>query len=197
MELDHMKPQAEGGGDEIDNAIPLCFDCHAEVHAYNPNHPRGRKFTASELKAHRDQWLAICASRPEVFTEPARDADVGPIQALVDELEFNRYLAAGVAAATQIPPRYLTDQFRRAVAAGSISMLRDEIKATVLRAYADVEVGNSALRFSERDRGATKFGSQGKVPYFGKLCVEAAEKVRLSCETARKALLRFLGSGEE
>lgn len=64
MEIDHIVPHAEGGPDTADNGIPLCFDCHAEVHAYNPNHPRGRRFTPSELRRHRDQWFAICSSAP-------------------------------------------------------------------------------------------------------------------------------------
>ena len=56
IELHHITPRSEGGTDEIDNCVPLCFDCHAEVEHYNTKHPRGRKFTPGELKAHRDQW---------------------------------------------------------------------------------------------------------------------------------------------
>lgn len=56
IELHHIVPRARGGDDEFDNCIPLCFDCHADVEHYNPNHPRGRRFTATELRAHRDAW---------------------------------------------------------------------------------------------------------------------------------------------
>src|SRR5438045_7389586 len=52
MELDHMHPVAEGGVSEIENAIPVCFECHAEIHAYNDKHRRGRKFQPSELRRH-------------------------------------------------------------------------------------------------------------------------------------------------
>lgn len=31
MEVYHIKPHADGGQDTFENAIPLCFDCHAEV----------------------------------------------------------------------------------------------------------------------------------------------------------------------
>lgn len=62
IELHHIVPESKGGLDVLDNAIPLCFDCHAEVEHYNPLHPRGRKFTESELKGHRDQWYAKVAS---------------------------------------------------------------------------------------------------------------------------------------
>lgn len=55
IELHHIKQVADGGEDTADNCIPLCFDCHAEVKAYNPHHPKGRKFTEKELKGHRDK----------------------------------------------------------------------------------------------------------------------------------------------
>lgn len=196
MELDHLRPRAEGGPDEIENAIPVCFDCHAEIHAYNPQHPRGRKFTAGELLRHKAQWLEICANRPEVFTEPSREADVGPVQALIDELEFNRFLASELADPGQVPPRYLTDQFRRAIAAGSVALLRDEIKGSVLRAYADIEIGNAAARYAEADRGETRQGARGAVSTYGKRCLEAAHRIKVSANTARSQLLRFLGADD-
>ena len=47
----HLDPKQS----DIDNAIPLCFDCHADVGHYNTKHPRGRKYSILELKARRDQ----------------------------------------------------------------------------------------------------------------------------------------------
>jgi hypothetical protein len=67
METDHMTPRAEGGDDSIENAIPVCFECQAEIHGYNDNHPRGRKFTAAELRLHKQQWIAICESSPQLL----------------------------------------------------------------------------------------------------------------------------------
>ena len=55
IEVDHIVPESENGPDELDNAIPLCFDCHSEAHRYNPDHPRGNKFKPDELKARREQ----------------------------------------------------------------------------------------------------------------------------------------------
>ena len=37
IETNHMHPHAEGGTDEIADAIAVCFECHAEIH-YN-DHP--------------------------------------------------------------------------------------------------------------------------------------------------------------
>ncbi len=59
METDHIVPASEGGSNTIDNAIPVCFECHAEIHSYNDKHPRGRKFLANELRVHKEQWLEI------------------------------------------------------------------------------------------------------------------------------------------
>jgi hypothetical protein len=62
IELHHIVQEADGGENIFDNCIPLCLDCHAEVKAYNPHHPKGRKFTESELKKHRDQWYSKVAN---------------------------------------------------------------------------------------------------------------------------------------
>ena len=56
MEVHHIKARSDGGQDTYDNAIPLCFDCHAEVRQYDPRHPNGTKFTEKELHNHRDNW---------------------------------------------------------------------------------------------------------------------------------------------
>jgi hypothetical protein len=61
MELHHSVPHAKGGEDTYENAIPLCFDCHAEVGHYSDDHPKGTKFTPDELRGHRDHWYAMHA----------------------------------------------------------------------------------------------------------------------------------------
>jgi hypothetical protein len=144
IETDHIEPKAEGGSDDIDNCLPVCFECHAEIHSYNDNHPRGRKFRPEELRAHRDQWLAICASRPDIFTEPTKEADVGPLQALIDELEFDceigrRSDGGGVGCL------FLDEQFRRAVRLGSISIVHPELKQAILEAYVLMGKANRRL----------------------------------------------------
>lgn len=51
IEIAHLEKNSR----DIDNAIPLCFDCHSTIGHYNKEHPRGRKYTTSELKARREQ----------------------------------------------------------------------------------------------------------------------------------------------
>jgi len=58
IELHHIKPSADGGLDSFENCIPLCFDCHADMRTYDFKHPKGKKYTESELIAHRDSWYS-------------------------------------------------------------------------------------------------------------------------------------------
>ncbi len=58
IETHHIRPTSKGGEDCFENCIPLCFDCHAEVEHYNDQHPKGRKFSESELRKHRDTWFS-------------------------------------------------------------------------------------------------------------------------------------------
>jgi hypothetical protein len=45
----------DSGDNTLENAMPLCFDCHAVIGHYNKEHPRGKMYSAEELKALRDQ----------------------------------------------------------------------------------------------------------------------------------------------
>src|SRR5258706_10434908 len=55
IELHHIVPKAKGGDDTEDNAIPLCFDCHARVGHYDATQPKGTRYRPEELKRRRDQ----------------------------------------------------------------------------------------------------------------------------------------------
>jgi hypothetical protein len=55
IELHHIVPAGDGGPDTEENAMPLCFDCHARVGHYNTSQPRGLKYKETELKKRRDQ----------------------------------------------------------------------------------------------------------------------------------------------
>ncbi len=61
IEVHHIIQKADGGEDSYENAIPLCFDCHAEAGHYNPRHPKGAKYSPTELRAHRDYWYRVVA----------------------------------------------------------------------------------------------------------------------------------------
>ena len=145
METDHIIPTNENGPDTIDNAIPVCFECHAEIHSYNDKHPRGRKFLPDELRAHKEQWLQICSTRPEVFVNAARNADVGPLQALIDELEFNAVVAEHSDNPHAVGCMLHDAQFQRAIREGAIATLHDGLKQAILEAYHAVGFANHRI----------------------------------------------------
>lgn len=64
IELHHIIPESKGGNSTLENCIPLCLDCHSDVEHYNPNHPKGTRFSESELKAHRKRWFALVERGP-------------------------------------------------------------------------------------------------------------------------------------
>ena len=70
IELHHFVPLNEKGEDSYENCIPLCFDCHAEVKAYNLKHPKGKIYTTSELKEHRDRWYEKVRRSHGVMSNP-------------------------------------------------------------------------------------------------------------------------------
>jgi hypothetical protein len=54
IEIAHID-EKEKGGNNIDNAIPLCYECHAKIGRYRSEHPKGNKYRPKELKARREQ----------------------------------------------------------------------------------------------------------------------------------------------
>ena len=98
IELHHIVQKADSGEDSFENCIPLCFDCHADVKAYDPKHPKGRKYTESELKAHRDEWyqkvkqstnISIAETTKTAVASVGRE---GGTQALTNIPESNRMI---------------------------------------------------------------------------------------------------------
>jgi len=144
IETDHIVPRDEGGQSTIDNAIAVCFECHAEIHSYNDRHPRGRKFRPEELLRHKEQWLETCRTRPDIFTAKFSTAEVGPLQALIDELEFNARVATHTTH-DRLGCLFLEEQFRKAISTGSISTLRDELKDLLIEAYVAIGRANQHM----------------------------------------------------
>ncbi len=188
IETDHMQPRGDGGPDTIDNAIPVCFECHAEIHSYNDQHPRGRKFRPAELRLQKDQWLEICRNRPEIFINAARDADVGPLQALIDELEFNGAVAQERGHELQ-GCLFQDAQFKRAISEGAIATLRDELKELILAAY--VACG----RANQQIIGAMHHAPGGNDWAMSiRRATEGVIQAGRVIPPAHQALLRFLGA---
>jgi HNH endonuclease len=139
METDHMLPQSETGTDDIDNSIPVCFECHAEIHLYNNKHPRGRKYHTEELRKRKEQWLDSCQRSPEIFIDVPTPSDGGPLSSLITELEFNDIVR------TIKGCLFETYQFQQAVSEGILSLLDENLRDTIMITYAYIKLANQAL----------------------------------------------------
>ena len=62
IEVHHIVQEADGGPNTEANALPVCFDCHAEVGSYNPRHPKGTKYRDEELRTRRDNVYKLVES---------------------------------------------------------------------------------------------------------------------------------------
>ena len=177
METDHIKP---GGGDDIDNALPVCFECHAEIHCYNTDHPRGRKFTEKELRGHKEQWLNICENNPGIFSQPFQSSDAGPLNSLIDELEYNMY-ACGLLGSS-----LSTSQFDEAIRKGAISLLEPDLKNKINSAYSKASRLNQLFyAFSNVERNDKANEKRTRI---NKVTPETQEAIK----EAHDSLLSFL-----
>jgi hypothetical protein len=142
MELHHIEHKADGGSDSIENAIPLCFECHAEVNHYNDRHPRGRKFTNEELLLHKKQWLDVCAKHPEALISAPRDVDIGPLEGMSLELEHNsliiKQFTDGSAFQDKIGFTLHENEYLRSLSQGSLLLLPEDLRNKINMSYAEV-----------------------------------------------------------
>jgi hypothetical protein len=195
IETHHIRPAAKGGDDSISNAIPVCFDCHAEIQSYNDEHPRGRKFTPDELAQHKEQWLTVCAEQAAIaFLRPTEsDREVGPLQALVDEIEFNLVVAHRTSTG-EIGCPFRDEQFARAIRTGSIALLAKDLKSAIIDAYVAVGRANTvAVATATKTAGGVphKQGYTADIP--GSNPAKVASDCREPLQEAHNQLLKFLG----
>jgi len=187
MELHHVEQKSDGGNDDIKNAIPLCFECHAEVNHYNDAHPRGRKFSKKELLIHKKQWLEICANHPAALISAPRDVDVGPLEGMLLELEYNEEIVSrftdGTSWQDKIGCVLQDNEYKRSIAQGSLLLLPDDLRKIVGKAYAEVGRINTfvTLYTNTRPEGSA----------FAKATNKLLETYRESEETISLALLRL------
>jgi len=62
VSVHHIVPTSEGGTDDIDNAIPLCPNCHDAVHGSKASGRTTRAYTPKELKRHREETCKMVAA---------------------------------------------------------------------------------------------------------------------------------------
>lgn len=140
METHHIEP----GNESIENAIPVCFECHAEMRLYDDTHPRGRKYQQEELHKHKEQWLSICDKNPNILIQPLERSDVGPLQALVDEIEFNMVLT-NQKTVTMGGCKFREIEFNRVISEGFFSLLPEELKNSLADTYRRIGALNATM----------------------------------------------------
>ena len=188
MELHHIRPRSEGGSDDIENAIPVCFDCHAEIESTGP---RGRRFTSGELKEHKRRWLKLVATSPSALVDAAqRQTETGPLEALQAELDYN-----GLALRDGELSPLAVRQFERATATNALSALSPTTREIVLRVYASISQVNYQLQaMTAMDRTGRQGGPfMSAKLQVGKLRGELHGPVR----QAKEVLNAALGRGDE
>jgi hypothetical protein len=82
----------KGGDDSFDNAIALCFECHAWAGHYFSGHPKGIKYSPEQLRAARAEWYVRVQAGQVATTEMfayARYLICRDIQAAGDILKGN------------------------------------------------------------------------------------------------------------
>jgi hypothetical protein len=143
MHLHHIIPRAQDGPDVIDNAIPVCLDCHAEIESRGN---MGRQFSQAELREHKRRWLEICHDRPEVLIQTNRAASAsGPLESLLSEMEYNTILLSGDNHITDFATPVVA-QFDRAIAANALSNLEQNARERIYRVYKAVTEISDLIR---------------------------------------------------
>ena len=63
VQVHHIVLRSEGGSDEASNAIPLCPNCHDEVHAHHAPGRVTRLYTEAELRGHLQRTIELAAKQ--------------------------------------------------------------------------------------------------------------------------------------
>jgi len=134
IQLHHIEFRAVSENDSIDNAIPVCLECHAEIALYNLSHPIGRRFTPGELKLHKERWLQICERFPCGLPEPSIVTEMGTITGLRHEINFDLELARH-SRDNEIGCPFQVAQFDRALADGTCDLINEELRTRLFDAY--------------------------------------------------------------
>jgi hypothetical protein len=97
--------------------------------------------------------------------------DVGPLQALLNELEFNAVVSSKISQQER-GCLFKDQQFERAIRQGSIRVLDDSLKGVVLEAYAAIGRANGLLAVEWQQAPGMRL--TGEVAYEAQRAVEAA-----------------------
>jgi hypothetical protein len=181
MVLDHIEQRATSHNDSIDNAIPVCFECHAEIHLYNRDHPLGRRFSPGELKLHREQWLRICKQFPRNIPGGRTISEAGTIVGLLHEINFNVEVSSH-SQDSEVGCPFEVTQFDRALSDGTFALFNEELRARLREAYRWAKRANTFIAMMLSDV------SDGRVPD-ARIAVQKAKEPFEGAELCLRNLL--------
>ena len=107
LEVHHITPEAEGGASDFENAIALCFDCHAWAGHYFAKHPKGSKYSPSHLRAARGQWYSNVEAGD--VSSPTSELSFQARYLISRDVDISRRILAGDLAVAPIPNALLAN----------------------------------------------------------------------------------------
>jgi HNH endonuclease len=189
IEIHHIQPRSAGGSDDFENAIALCLDCHLWAGHYFANHPKGMKYSPSELQEAKKKWHAIVAQGPlpNNDTPPSLDA-----RYLVSrDYQCSAAILGGDLAQTPNPNSLLASN----TFANSILSLIKKSEGIVGRFEGDSFESMSEFLRSRSDAHLISSGEPG-VPYFSAIrpCSDQEFDSRVASKDRFNAHLRRIGA---
>ena len=95
-------------------------------------------------------WIEVCKKHPEALISAPRNVDVGPLEGMLLELEFNQSIVSGMADGTsawqeKIGSALHDKEYMRAIEQGSLLLLSDDLREIINDAYSRVSQINTIL----------------------------------------------------
>jgi hypothetical protein len=173
VEVHHIEPEASGGSTDFENAIALCFDCHADVGHYNPKHPRGTKLSQSELKQQRDAWYETVKSGHVVM---ASESQLHSRYLICKDFEAIREIALGDLARLPVTQPHLAQTPAGAFLQGMVR--RHPRNYRHEQEWGDSFAGISEYLNTHRDAELRGGPNSSRFPYFEALRQLSIEELR-------------------
>jgi len=120
--------------------------------------------------------------------EAQRDRDVGPLQALIDELEYNLTVVSH-SLEHKKGAMFRDAQFERGIQEGAISVLEDKLRRSILDAYEAISRANQQI-IAELHPGDIRLRAGGHAALAASTALKESKPL---IEKAHGLLIGFLG----
>ncbi|MBU2523824.1 HNH endonuclease [Patescibacteria group bacterium] len=143
IEAHHIEMKKNGGKNTIENAISLCFDCHAEAGFSNKDHPKGNMYGEGELKKHKLYWENFCMKNPGKISCANLERKENVIDNFLVEIELNKRMINSClqrekdrpASKSNLMGKCVDRCFDKLLAAGLLNILPEIIRINILDTY--------------------------------------------------------------